>query len=280
MGLLRRHDDQPTPDAPLLAVDDVRVAIRGTPILHGASLALHAGELVAVIGPNGAGKSTLVRAACGLQPTTHGDVRWQGVAIDRLRGRRLARMRAFVPQRPRVPDGITVRQAVGVGRSPHIGPLQRPTTADRDVVERAMRRAGADPFAERMLATLSGGELQRVQVAVGLAQDAPALILDEPTSSLDLGATAEIARLLRRLRDDGLGVLVVLHDLTLAAAIADRVVIVDHGRTVAAGPPDEVLDRERLASIWKVDADLAPAEDGRVALRVGWLNHPEPRVPA
>ena len=255
----------------LLEARDVRVAIRGVPILHGADLSLSRGSLVALVGPNGAGKSTLARAVSGLQPLAGGSVRWDGVDVARLRGRRLARLRAFVPQRSRVPDGVTVRQAVAVGRAPHIRPLQRASRGDRDAVARAMERAGVAELGDRALTTLSGGELQRVQIAVALAQEAPVLIADEPASHLDLGAAAGLARMLRALVADGLGVLLVVHDLGLAAAVADEVVVMAGGRTVAAGAAADVLDAERLASVWHVDAALERGADGRSGLRVDWL---------
>jgi iron complex transport system ATP-binding protein len=265
-------------DGPPLEARDVRVEIGGTTILEAADLTLDAGQLVAVVGPNGAGKSTLVRAAAGIQPFSGGSVRWLGTDVRRLRGRKLARIRAFVPQRPRVPDGLTVRDALRIGRSAHIGPLQRPGQADRDAVERALARAGVTRFAERKLVTLSGGELQRVQIGVGLAQEAPVLIADEPTSQLDLGATVGVARLLRRLADEGLAVLLVVHDLALAAAVADTVVVMSKGRSVATGPPTEVLDRERLAAVWDVEAALWSGDGGETSLRVTWLDN-DVRVP-
>jgi iron complex transport system ATP-binding protein len=132
-----------------------------------------------------------------------------------------------------------------------------------------MERARVTRFAERALTTLSGGELQRVQIAIGLAQEAPVLIADEPTSQLDLGATIAIASLLRELVADGLTVLLVVHDLALAAAVADTAVIVAGGRTVATGAPTEVLGAERLAETWGADARLTEHE-GRTALHVAW----------
>lgn len=260
-----------SPAPPLLDARDVQVTIGGTPILHGADLTAAAGELVAVVGPNGAGKSTLARAVAGLQRLAGGSVLWDGEEIGRLRARRLARLRAFVPQRARVPEGLSVRDAVRIGRSPHIGPLQRMTHADHEAVERALARTGVEAFAERALTTLSGGELQRVQIAVALAQQAPALIADEPTAHLDLGAAARVAQLLRGLARDGLAVVLVVHDLALAAAVADRVVVMAGGRSVACGPADEVLQAERIADVWGVDAALERDAAGRTALRVGWL---------
>jgi iron complex transport system ATP-binding protein len=257
----------------MLSVRDAVVSLGGTEILHGAGFEAAAGKLVALVGPNGAGKSTLVRAAAGLQKLEAGSVTWNGEDVGRLRGRRLAKLRAFVPQRARVPDGVRVHEAVAIGRAPHLGPLSRPTRRDHDAVDRAMARAGVSVFADRRLTTLSGGELQRVQVAVALAQEAPALLADEPTSSLDLGATSLIARLLRGLADDGLAVVLVVHDLALAAAVADEVVVVSRGRTVAAGPPETVLTEALLADVWNVDAELVRG-DGRTALHVDWLGVP------
>jgi iron complex transport system ATP-binding protein len=246
------------------------VEIDGVGILAGADLDLEAGELVAVVGPNGAGKSTLVRAVSGLQRPSAGEVDWSGRPLARMRGRELAKARAFVPQRMPVPAGVSVREAVTIGRSALLRPLGRMTRADRAGIEAAMERAAVTHFAERSLATLSGGELQRVQIAIGLAQEAPVLIADEPTAQLDLGAAIDVAGLLRRLVGEGLGVLLVVHDLALAAAVADRVVVVHAGSTEAAGSPTEVLSPERLRRIWGADARLT-AEHGRTGLHVAWL---------
>lgn len=253
-----------------LEAQGVEVEIGGTSILRGADLSLERGELVAVVGPNGAGKSTFVRAISGLQPFSAGDVRWSGRVLPGLRGRELASLRAFVPQRMPVPAGVMVREAVTIGRSSHLKPLRRLQGHDREAIQAAMERAEVIQFAERPLTTLSGGELQRVQIAIGLAQEAPVLIADEPTSQLDLGAAVGIATLLRGLADEGLAVLLVVHDLALASAVADRVVVVSEGRTVATGLPAEVLTSDRLAETWGADARLT-ADEGRTALQVAWL---------
>jgi iron complex transport system ATP-binding protein len=233
---------------------------------------------VAIVGPNGAGKSTLVRAVSGLQGISAGTVLWSGRDVGEMRGRELARARAFVPQRMPVPAGVTVREAVTIGRASHLRPLRRLSGEDRDGIAAAMDRAGVSRFAERRLTTLSGGELQRVQIAIGLAQEAPVLIADEPTSQLDLGATIGVATLLRDLAEEGLTILLVVHDLALAAAVADAVVVVSAGRTVAAGPPADVLDAGRLAEIWGADARLTE-HGGRTALHVAWLAPNDVRAP-
>lgn len=264
------------PSAALLEARGVEVEIAGAPILCGADLSLRAGELVAIVGPNGAGKSTLVRAVSGLLRPSSGRVLWSGRELGDLRGRELARLRAFVPQRMQVPAGVSVREAVTIGRSSHLRPLRRLTGEDRAGIERALDRAGVARFAERDLTTLSGGELQRVQIAIGLAQEAPVLIADEPTSQLDLGATIGVAGLLRDLAAAGLAILLVVHDLALAAAVADTVVVVSQGRTVATGAAREVLGPERLAEVWGADARLS-AGDGRTALHVAWLQSGKPQ---
>jgi len=265
------HAEGPTgTPPPLLEARDVKVEIAGVPILKGADLSVRAGELTAVVGPNGAGKSTLVRAVSGLQKLAAGSARWQGREVGDMRGRELAALRAFVPQRMPVPAGVTVREAVTIGRSARLRPLRRLTAADHEGIAGAMERARVTQFAERALSTLSGGEMQRVQIAIGLAQEAPVLIADEPTSQLDLGATIGVASLLRDLVGEGLAVLLVVHDLALAAAIADTVVVVSEGRTVASGAATEVLGSERLAAVWGADARLT-IHDGRTALHVAWL---------
>jgi iron complex transport system ATP-binding protein len=246
------------------------VEIDGTTILRDVGLTASPGEIVAIVGPNGAGKSTLARVAAGLQRPAAGTVRWEGEEARRIGRRKLARMRAFVPQRARVPAGVRVREAVAIGRAPHLGPLRGARHEDRSAIESAMRRAGVLDLSERFLTTLSGGELQRTQIAVGLAQEAPALIADEPTAALDLGASAEVARIIRRLATDGLAAVVVIHDLALAAAVADRVVVLDRGLLVAEGPPAETLTRERIAAIWNVDAHLELTESGHTGLHVRW----------
>jgi iron complex transport system ATP-binding protein len=258
------------PSAPLLEARGIEVEIGGTPILRGGDLRLQRGHLTAVVGPNGAGKSTLVRAVAGLQKMSAGSARWQGREVSEMRGRQLAALRAFVPQRMPVPAGVTVREAVTIGRSARLRPLRRLTATDHEGIARAMERARVTRFAERALATLSGGELQRVQIAIGLAQEAPVLIADEPTSQLDLGASIGVAGLLRDLAGEGLAVLLVVHDLALAAAVADTVVVVSAGRTVATGAATEVLSATRLAEVWGADARLSE-HDGRTALHVAWL---------
>lgn len=257
--------------APLLEAGDLQVTIGGRQILESASLRLGQGELVAVVGPNGAGKSTFARAFCGLRRPEGGEVRWKGVPLASLKGRRLAEVRAYVPQRAQVPSGVTVEAAVRIGRSTHLKPLQGFSAEDRDVVAGSIARARMEGFEDRDLSTLSGGEMQRVQIAIALAQGAPVLVADEPTAQLDLGATAAVSKMLRELVADGMGVVLIVHDLALAAAIADRVVVMSAGRTIATGAPVDVLTTQLISDVWGVEAELVHRA-GRSALHVEWLD--------
>ena len=257
--------------APLLEARDVRVEIGGETILESADLTLAKGELVAVVGPNGAGKSTFARAFCGLKRPNGGEVRWMGVDLANLKGRRLAEVRAYVPQRAQVPTGVTVQAAVNIGRSTHLKPLQGLSGQDRDAIAESISKARMEGFEDRDLSTLSGGEMQRVQIAIALAQGAPVLVADEPTAQLDLGATAAISKMLRELVTEGMGVVLIVHDLALAAAIADRVVVISHGRTIATGTPEAVLSSQLISDVWGVEAELVHRE-GRSALHVEWLD--------
>lgn len=257
--------------APLIEARAVEVTIGGAEILKGVDLTLNGGELLAVVGPNGAGKSTLARAICGLRKPTGGSVRWSGRDLKDLKGRDLAKLRAFVPQRAQVPNGVSVLDAVSIGRSSHLKPFQSFTKEDREVIAESLARARMTGFEDRQLNTLSGGEMQRVQVAIGLAQGAPVLIADEPTAQLDLGATAAVSKLLRDLVEDGLGVVLIVHDLALAAAIADRVLVISEGRSTASGTPREVLTPQLISEVWQVEAELID-HHGRSALHVEWLD--------
>lgn len=261
----------PTTGELLLEASGVEVEIAGNQILDGVDLSLSRGELVAVVGPNGAGKSTFARTACGLQKATAGRIEWEGRPITELKGRELASVRAFIPQRPQVPAGVTVNDAVSIGRTSHFGPFRGSSPGDREAIARAQSKARVEALSGRLLTTLSGGELQRVQIAVALAQDAPALVADEPTAQLDLGAIAEVSRLLRGLVDQGFGILLIVHDLALAAAVADRVTVLSEGRSIATGTPFEVLTPQLISEVWGVEAELV-SRDGRSALHVGWLD--------
>jgi iron complex transport system ATP-binding protein len=236
--------------APLLAAHEVRVDLGGTPVLRGIDLEVRAGEVVGLLGPNGAGKTTFIRAATGLVGLAGGRIEVGGSPLERLGRRALAQTVAVVQQLPEAPATMLVEELVLLGRNPHLGLLARESAHDYAVVADAMRRAGCEEFATRPLHTLSGGQRRRAFIARALAQEPRLLLLDEPNANLDVQAQAEAFELLRQLARDGVGVLVAVHDLTLAAAYCDRAVLLVEGRVIASGRPAEVVTSEIVARVY------------------------------
>lgn len=239
-----------------------------TRVLHEVRLAVGAGGWLAVIGPNGSGKSTLLRSVLGFHPH-EGQVLVDGTSTAGMPRRRLARQLAYAPQLPVLPEGISTREYVTLGRTPHHSLLAAPRTVDRQVVDDVMERLELAPLAERSLRTLSGGEQQRAVLARALAQQPRALLLDEPTASLDLGHAQQVLDLVDRLRrQDGLTVVSTLHDLTLAGQYADRLVLLSKGRVVAEGAPAEVLTTAVLQMHYGARARVIEGPDGPAVLPV------------
>ena len=235
---------------PLLEASDVRVELGGRPVLRGVDVGVEAGEVVGLVGPNGAGKSTLLRIVTRILAPFGGEIRVAGDAVEELSRRELAKRVAVVQQLPEAPATLRVRDLVLLGRHPHLRLLARESRRDLAIVEDALRGVGCLELADRELGTLSGGERRRAFIARALAQQAPLLLLDEPTANLDLAAQHEVLELIAELAAGGAGVLLVIHDLTLAAAHCDRVVLLDRGLVVAAGPPAEVVTGEVVRSVY------------------------------
>jgi iron complex transport system ATP-binding protein len=222
--------------------------------LQDVTVGLEAGELVAVLGPNGSGKTTLLRALLGTAPLAQGTVVVDERPLPGWRPRDLARVLGVVTQREEMLFPLTAAETVALGRYAHLGPLAAPGARDLRVVADAMARADVSALASRRTDTLSGGEWQRVRIARALAQEPRALLLDEPTSALDVRHEMEVFELVRRLAGEGIGTLLVTHHLNLAARYADRVLLLDRGRVVAAGDPAAVLRPETVSSVfeWRV----------------------------
>lgn len=247
----------------VLAVQELTVSLDRTPVLRGVTCAAATGGWLALIGPNGAGKSTLVRATAGLVPYG-GAIMLDGVDIAALRVRDRARLIAYVPQEPVLPPDMTVEQYVLLGRTPHLGYLGGPGRQDRDRAAAALERLDVARFAGRRLARLSGGERQRVVLARALATDPKLLLLDEPTSMLDVGHQQQVLELVDRLRrEGGLTVLSTLHDLTAAGQYADELVLLHEGRVVAAGPAATVLTAELIEAVYQARVSVTAGQDGR-----------------
>jgi iron complex transport system ATP-binding protein len=225
----------------MISLQDVRVSYGPAVALDGVTERAADGEWLCVIGPNGAGKTTLLQAVAR-QVRHDGRIEVCGQPTAGMSRRKLARLVAYVPQRPQLPPDMTVGDYVLLGRTPHIGYLRVETDADRRISGDLIDRLALSALAGRELRTLSGGELQRLVLARALAQQAPVLVLDEPTSALDLGRRVDALELVDVLRHErSLTVLSAVHDLTLAGQFADRLLLLDGGRVAASGPPPDVL---------------------------------------
>ncbi len=246
----------------MIALRDLHVRFGGVEAVRGLSLEAERGEWVALIGPNGAGKTSALRAVAGLVPFA-GAILLDGRDARSLGRRELARLVAFVPQKPETPAELTVAEYVLLGRTPHIPYLGSEGRADRAAAARALRRLELERFAERSLGSLSGGELQRAVLARALAQEASILLLDEPTAALDLGRQQLVLELVDSLRGDGLTVVSTLHDLTLAGQYADRLLLLARGAVAAEGTAAEVLSAPTVAAHYGASVRVVE-EDGRL----------------
>lgn len=227
------------------------------PVLRDLSLTVAEGEILALVGPNGAGKTTLLRVISGALAPQAGHIRWKEHDLTTLRPSARARLVAVVPQARQLPPAFTVRQAVALGRTPYLSWLGKPGEHDRAAVQRALAQTDLLPLADRLLAHLSGGEQQRVLLARALAQETPLLLLDEPTTYLDLHHQAAFLRLVTRLgREEGKTVLMVLHDLNLAARFAHRVALLAEGHIAAIGTPTEVLTPQHLQAVYHTQVEV------------------------
>jgi iron complex transport system ATP-binding protein len=236
----------------LLLGHDLVVARGGAAILHGVSVALRAGEAVALVGPNAAGKSTLVRTLAGLLPVTSGAVRLEGKPLAAWGRTALARAVALVTPEEGGPVLLSVQERVALGRYPHRGPFRPLTDEDREAVSLALQRTGIAHLAHRPLATLSSGERQLAALARSLAQQPRVLLLDEPAAHLDIGHQLQLFRILDEIRGGGVAVLAVVHDLQRAAEWAERMLLLEGGRLTQDGAPAAVLGSEACARAFQV----------------------------
>jgi iron complex transport system ATP-binding protein len=247
-----------------LTAQGVNVSLGSRAVLHDVSLELASGHLVALVGPNGAGKTTLLRALAGLVPAT-GDIAIGGRTLASLSLRERARRFAYLPQGHIVHWPLPSRDIVALGRYPHgATDPARLSPSDREAVTRAMQAADVVAFADRRATELSGGERSRVALARVLAVEAPVILADEPTSSLDPRHQLDVMTTLRKAADGGVLVIVVTHDLGLAARFADRVLVLSSGRLVSQGKPAEALSEQVLADVFRVSAYRAEHEQSPV----------------
>jgi len=235
-------------------------------VLRGVDLRIEPPRLTAIVGPNGAGKSTLLGIMAGLRPGFHGDCRFDGRDIRSWKRLEFARRVSFVPQAARIEFPFTAEEVVLMGRAPHAAGLFE-SARDREAARDAMDLTGTLELRGRDFRSLSGGEQQRIILAAALAQDPQALLLDEPMTFLDIHYQVTLYRTLRTLCQRGVLVVAVTHDLNLAAAYAERVIMLSRGAVVADGPPEEAFRPERLRTVFDVPAELLTAPDGRHWIR-------------
>ncbi|MFC1879244.1 heme ABC transporter ATP-binding protein [Chloroflexota bacterium] len=243
----------------MIKIQSLSVAYGKHLAIQDISLSVQAGEILAIIGPNGAGKSTLIRAVSGILPAVSGKI-WMGDAnLTDTQPAQRARHLAVVPQASNLPGSFSVYQTVLMGRTPYLGWIGQASEIDHAHVRLALKRTQTFELAERPVGELSGGEQQRVLLARALAQDTKALLLDEPTTHLDLQHQSGLLNLVRQLASDkSLAVMMVLHDLNLASLYADKVALLVDGRLQASGDPTNVLTEENLAATYHVPVHIIP----------------------
>ncbi|GGO53851.1 iron complex transport system ATP-binding protein [Roseovarius pacificus] len=245
---------------PGIDVQGLKVRLAGRPILHGVDGHVPRAGVTAIIGPNGCGKSTLLRAMARLVRPEAGRITLDGRDLwDDLGPKTCARQIAFLPQNPVTPEGLRVRALIERGRTPYLGPFRPMTAIDRAAVDRAIELTGLSALEHRRVDRLSGGQRQRAWIALAIAQDTPALFLDEPTTFLDLPHQIDILRLVNRLnQENGQTIVMVLHDINQACRYADRIIAMREGRVLFSGPPSEVVTPEALNTLFGMRMRLVP----------------------
>ena len=246
------------PDAAPLVARDLTLAYEERVVSRGLGLTIAPASFTVVVGPNGCGKSTLLRALARTLRPRAGQVLLDGVPLAELRTRQIARRLALLPQGPVAPEGITVGDLVARGRYPHQGLLRQWSAADARAVEAALTATETTALRDRHVATLSGGQRQRVWLAMALAQETDLLLLDEPTTFLDIAHQYEVMDLLARLHTEGRTLVAVLHDLNQAARYASDLVVMAEGVVVAQGPPAEVLTAELVEAVFGLPVRVVP----------------------
>lgn len=254
---------------PLLSLADVSFAVEGRTLLHPLTLELGVGRSIALIGHNGSGKSTLLKLIGRQQAPTGGQIMFEGRALGEWANRDFARRLAYMPQRTPAASGMLVKELVELGRYPWHGALGRFGEADRLKVEEAIELTGIGQFSDRLVDSLSGGERQRVWLAMLVAQDASCLLLDEPISALDVRHQLDVLKLTTDLcRKKGISIIMVLHDINMAARFCDEIVALHSGRLVAHGTPDDIMSQDELQRIYDVPMDIIrqPSNGGVIAV--------------
>ncbi len=258
-------------DAPRLTAEGVSVGYGGRTVIDDLDVAIPSGVITTIIGPNGCGKSTLLRTLSRLLKPTSGTVVLDGQDIARLRTRDVAKKLGLLPQAPIAPEGLTVADLVARGRHPHQSWLRQWSSDDAEVVERALAMTGVSDLADRPVDSLSGGQRQRVWISMTLAQGTDLLLLDEPTTYLDLAHAIDVIDLVDDLHESGCTVVMVLHDLNLATRYSDNLIVMKEGAIRAQGRPRDVITAELLAEVFGLRARVIddPVSGGPLIVPIG-----------
>ncbi|WP_047864666.1 ABC transporter ATP-binding protein [Rubrobacter aplysinae] len=263
-----------------LRTEDVSLAYEETAVIDGLSMEVPPGRITSVVGPNGCGKSTLLRSMARLMKPTSGAVYLDGQAISKLPTREVAKRLGILPQDPQAPEGLTVRELAAQGRYPHQSFLKQWSKKDERAVERALETTGVLELADRALDTLSGGQRQRAWISMALAQETDTLLLDEPTTFLDMAHQLEVLKLLERLNaEEGRTILMVLHDLNNASRYSHNMVALCRGQVHTSGAPHKVMTPEVLREVFGVEADIVNDPRDGIPLCIPYGLHTA-RVPA
>ncbi len=240
-----------------LRTDGITLGYGEANVIEGLDIEVRAGEITAVVGPNGCGKSTLLRSLARLMKPRAGAIYLDGDAISGLPTREVARRLGILPQSPAAPEGLTIWELAAQGRYPHQSWLSQWSKDDERAVEKALETTGVTDFADRPLDTLSGGQRQRAWISMALAQETETLLLDEPTTFLDIAHQLEVLQLLRRLnRDEGRTVVMVLHDLNNASRYADHIIAMRDGKVSASGTPEHVIEPKLLREVFDIETEV------------------------
>lgn len=235
----------------MIEMKNVRAGYGNEEILHGISFTAREGEITTLIGGNGSGKSTLLKAMCGFIPLSGGDIAVDGVSVKKLSRTELARKIAYLPQGKNVPD-ISAGRMVLHGRFPYLNYPRKYRKVDFEIAQRAMEEMGICELAEKQMSELSGGMRQKVYIAMALAQQAPVIVMDEPTTYLDMGQQLKFAHMVRKLSENGKTIILVLHDILLALKISDMIAAVSKGMLLKCASPDEILEENVVGGLYGV----------------------------
>ncbi|SEQ95560.1 ABC transporter ATP-binding protein [Piscibacillus halophilus] len=250
----------------MLDIQNVSKSVDGKPIVQDIQLSIQKGKCIGLIGPNGAGKSTVVKLISALEKPSAGQIQFMGKDVQDWSVKKLAQHIAVLTQEGLAPYPITVYDAILMGRYPHLGFFQRESKRDYEIVEEVLKITDLTEFRDQLLDTLSGGERQRVAIAKAMVQQPELLLLDEPTTYLDIGHQLNILKLVQDWQKrDGLTVVMVLHDLNLAAQFCDELVLMDHGRVVRVGTSEDIIAKEMLESVYHANPEI--------------IRHPKTNIP-